>query len=164
MKTLSLQSANFKKDYVAASAVIIFMLIVIGEITLAVAIPTYLYHEDTMVLEVKRLKLLESFDNARNRCLRIKPKTTAAAMELQLISWNLDRIAYMRHDIKNLNIDDIARLQEAVNSSHAVLNVIEKGEMRTAPNGKKIRVNSISQEDELKTDIYVDSLIRKGGK
>ena len=164
LKTLSLQSANFKKDYVAASAVILFVLIVIGEIALAIAIPSYLHHEDTMVLEVKRLKLLESFDYARNRCLRIKPKTTAAAMELQLISWNLDRIARMRHDIKYLNIDEIARLQEAVNNSHAVLNVIEKGEMRKAPNGKRIRVMSISQEDELKTDIYVDSLIPKGGK
>ena len=164
MKTLLLQSANFKKDYVAASAVILFVLIVIGEITLAIAIPSYLHHEDTMVLEVKRLKLLESFDLARNRCLKIKPKTTAAAMELQLISWNLDRIAYMRHDIKDLNLDEIARLQKAVNDSHAVLNVIERGEMRKAPNGKKIKVMSVSQEEELKTDIYVNSLIPKGGR
>ncbi|MBP5530595.1 MAG: hypothetical protein J6Y54_01010 [Lentisphaeria bacterium] len=162
MKALLFQSANFKKDYVAAAAVILFMFIVFGEIALAIAIPSYLHHENTMILEVKRLKLLESFDHARNRCLRIKPRTTAAAMELQLISWNLDRIAYMRHDIKNMDIDDIARLQKAVNDSHAVLNVIEKGERRKASNGKMVRVVSISQEDELKTDIYVNSLIPKG--
>ena len=152
MKQLPLQSANFKRDYVATLAIVLFFLIVISEVTLAIAIPTYLYRENAMALEVRRLKLLESFDNARNRCKRIKPKNTAAAMELQLVSWNLDRLAvYMRGESKHLNTDEISRIQEAINNSHGVLNVIEKGQ-------------SLSQEAELKTDIYIDSLIPKKGR
>ena len=149
LKKLPLLSANFKRDYVATSAIVLFVLIVISEITLAIAIPTYLYRENAMAHEVRRLKLLESFDSARNRCNRIKPKNTAAAMELQLVSWNLDRLAvYMRGESKNLTSDEITRIQEAINSSHDVLNVIENG-------------RSLSQEAELKTDIYIDSLIPK---
>ena len=153
MKNLPLLSANFKRDYVATSAIVIFFLIVIAEITLAIAIPTYLYRENAMALEVRRLKLLRDFDGARIRCSKqIKVKNTAAAMELQLISWNLDRLApYLREEAKNLNSDELARIQKAVDQSHRVLDVLAAG-------------YSVSKEAELKTDIYVNSLIPKPGE
>ena len=53
-----------------------------------------------------------------------------------------------RGESKYLTSDEISRIQEAINNSHGVLNVIEKGQ-------------SLSQEAELKTDIYIDSLIPK---
>ncbi len=144
-----LLSANFKRDYVAASAVVIFALIVAAELTLAVAIPTYLHRENAMAIEVRRLKLLESFDNARRTCNSLKPKLPAADMELQLVAWNLDRLAvYLREESRNLDSDEIARLQEAVNDSWAVLNMIRRGA-------------SFSKETTLDTGIYVNSLIPK---
>ena len=144
-------SANFKRDYVAALAVVIFALIVIAELTLAVAIPTYLYRENAMALEVRRLKLLESFDAARRQCGSVKTKSTAAEMELQLVSWNLDRLAvYLRGESRYLDSDEIARLQEAVNDSLAVLGRLRAG-------------RSVSQEAVLDTSVYVNSLIPKSG-
>ena len=153
MKNLPLQSANFKRDYVATSAIVLFFVIVIAEIALAIAIPTYLYRENSMALEVRRLKLLRDFDFARVRCAKvIKPKSTAAAMELQLVSWNLDRLApYLRNEAKNLSSDELARIQQAVDQSHRVLDVLAAGK-------------SVSKEAELKTDIYVNSLIPKAGE
>ena len=59
-------SAKFKRDYVAALAVVIFFAIVLAEIVLAVSIPAYLQREDAMALQARRLQLLESFDAARN--------------------------------------------------------------------------------------------------
>lgn len=147
----SMLSANFKRDYVAALAVVIFALIVIAELTLAVAIPTYLYRENAMALEVRRLKLLESFDSARKICGTIKTRSTAAEMELQLISWNLDRLAvYLRGESRYLDSDEIAKLQEAVNDSLAVLGRLRAG-------------RSVSQEAVLDTSVYVNSLIPKSG-
>ena len=144
-------SANFKRDYVAALAVVIFALIVAAELTLAVAIPAYLYRENAMALEVRRLKLLETFDSARRLCGNVKAKTTAAEMELQLVSWNLDRLAvYLRGESRYLDSDEIARLQEAVNDSLAVLNKLRTG-------------GAISQEAVLDTSVYVNSLIPKSG-
>ena len=151
MKKTTLQSANFKRDYVAASAIVIFVLIVISELTLAVAIPTYLYRENSMALEVRRLKLLESFDAARRQCGSVKTKSTAAEMELQLVSWNLDRLAvYLRTESGKLTSDEIAALQDAVNDCITVLTTIERG-------------GSYSTEAVLDTSVYVNSLIPKSG-
>jgi len=145
------QSAKFKRDYVAALAIVLFLGIVASEVALAIAIPVYLYRENSMAVEVKRLKLLSSFDAARNRCKEIKPKNNAAAMELKLVSWNLDNLAiYIRNEKKDLTGEEIARLQEAVNQSSGILNELQKG-------------RSLSQEAELNTDIYIDSLIPKKG-
>ena len=144
-----LLSANFKRDYVAASAIVIFALIVLAELTLAVAIPTYLHRENAMAVQVRRLKLLESFDGARRVCNSVKPKTAAADMELQLVSWNLDRLAvYLRSESKNLSSDEIARLQDAVNDAWSILNLVRRG-------------RSLSHETTLDTAIYVNSLIPK---
>ena len=153
MNNILLLSANFKRDYVAASAIVIFALIVAAELALAVAIPAYLHRESAMALEVRRLNLLESFDAARRSCNSLKPKSTAADMELQLVSWNLDRLAvYLRTESRYLDSDEIARLQTAVNDSFEVLHLIGQGK-------------SFSQETALDTGIYVNSLIpKKKGK
>ena len=54
----------------------------------------------------------------------------------------------LREESRNLDSDEIARLQDAVNDSWAVLNLIRRG-------------GSFSKETELDTGIYVDSLIPK---
>lgn len=152
MKRKVIQSANFKRDYVAASAVIIFTLIVISELALAVAIPTYLYHENAMALQVRRLKLLESFDKARRSCNDMKPRSSAAKMELKLVSWNLDLLAlYLRNESGKLSSDEIARLQDYVNDSLAVLSTLASG-------------RSFSNETKFDTATYVNSLIPKRGE
>lgn len=151
MEKKNLQSANFKSDYVAASAIVIFFLIVVSELALAVAIPSYLHRENAMAVQVRRLKLLESFDGARAKAARINPRGTAAEMELRLVSWNLDRLAaYLRSESPELTSDEIAALQNAINDCWTVLNRIERG-------------GAYSSEASLDTGIYVNSLIPKGG-
>ena len=65
-------SAKIKRDYVAASAVVIFIAIVLAEIALAISIPAYLKRENAMALEVRRLQLLDSFDGARGMSEKLK--------------------------------------------------------------------------------------------
>lgn len=153
MKKQILQSANFKRDYVAASAIAIFIMIVFSELALAVAIPTYLYRENAMALQVRKIQLLESFDHARRRCKSIKPRGDTAGMELKLIVWNLDLLAfYLREERGNLTSDEIAKLQHYVNDSLAVLSQLASGK-------------SLSHETRFDTGTYVNSLIPKpGGK
>ena len=153
MKRQVLQSANFKRDYVAASAILIFILIVVSELTLAVAIPSYLYRENAMALQVRRLQLFESFDAARRRCNAAKPKDTSAKMELKLVEWNLDLLArYLREERNNLSSDEIALLQNYVNDSLAILRKLSSG-------------GSFSNETKFDTATYVESLIpKRGGK
>ena len=151
MKKQVLQSANFKRDYVAASAIVIFLLIVLSEIAIAVAIPSYLHRENTMALQVRKLQLLESFDHARSRCNDLKPHNNPVRMELKLVSWNLDLLAmYLREESGKLTSDEIARLQKYVNDSHAVLSELYAG-------------RSFSNETKFDTATYVNSLIPKKG-
>ena len=152
LKRQVLQSANFKRDYVAASAIIIFTMIVVSELAIAIAIPTYLYRENAMALQVRRLKMLESFDQARRRCNLLKPRSNAAKMELKLIAWDLDLLAfYLREERGRLTSDEIATLQDHINDSHAVLSELEAG-------------RSFSNETRFDTATYVKSLIPKRGE
>lgn len=66
-------SAKFKRDYVAASAVVIFIAIVLAEIALAISIPAYLKRETPWRLR-SAAQLLDSFDGARGMSEKLKPK------------------------------------------------------------------------------------------
>lgn len=109
-------SAKFKRDYVAALAVVIFFAIVLAELTLAVSIPAYLKCENTMALEVRRLKLLESFDRARVLSERVKVQGgEIAELELRLAKWGLDTLApYLREHAGKLSGEELTGLQETV--------------------------------------------------
>ena len=165
MKTLPLQSANFKRDYVATLAVVLFVSIVAAEVALAIAIPSYLRSENAMVLEKRRDQLKSSIDATRRRCARLKLKEGSAAdMERQLISWNLELlVSYMRDNSEQLTGDEIARIQAAVNNCISVLTTLE-GYSRPDPKDKKRKIKvpgrSLSQERELRIDRYIDSLIK----
>ena len=120
-------TANFKRDYVAGSAIAIFFLIVISEITLAVSLPLYMRSENAMAVSVRRLKLIETFDDARKKARSIKVKNETAKAEAALLRWNLDRMAeYLRLYAKYLSGDEIATLQTQLNEMRASLNQLQK--------------------------------------
>ena len=109
-------SAKFKRDYVAASAVVIFIAIVLAEIALAISIPAYLKRENAMALEVRRLQLLDSFDGARGMSEKLKPNGgETAELEARLVAWGLNSLApYLREHSGALTSDEIAGLQASV--------------------------------------------------
>ena len=121
-----IQSANFKRDYVAFSAVVIFFLIVAAEVALAISIPAYLTRENVMALQVRRLQLLNSFDALRNYVRGISANENGKK-ELQLVSWNLNQLAdYLREHSGSLNSEEISRLQEVVNEFNRVAATIAR--------------------------------------
>ncbi len=140
-------SAKFKRDYVALSAVVIFFAIVLSEVALAISIPAYLLREDAMALQVRRLRLLESFDGARYMADQVKSSGEGAAMEVRLISWNLNLLAnYLREHAGSLSGDEIAALQKSVDDSRSILARINSG-------------RSYCDERKLDVSVYLDSLI-----
>jgi len=142
-------SAKFKRDYVAALAVIIFFAIVLSEIALAVSIPVYLKSENTMAREVRRLKLLESFDHARNLSEKVKVQGgETAELELRLARWGLNSLApYLRDHAGDLSSDEIAELQKTVTELTRLVTRL----------GSK--VGPYCREQSLDTSIYLDSLV-----
>ncbi len=149
MAKLPVQSARFKRDYVAASAVIIFILILIAELTLAISIPLYLNREKAMALQVRRLNLLSSFDGTRNLAHNINPTSVDATayLEVRLVAWNLDQLApYLRSNAAGLSHEELTALQKSVNSMAEVLARIRRGYV-------------FSAESRLDTSGYINSLL-----
>lgn len=148
-KSQIIQSANFKRDYVACFAVILFCAIVIGEIVIAIAIPTYLSRSSSMAREVRGIRLRESFDSVRNFAKTVKCVNDNAVLERNLVVWELDKLAkFMRNNGDKLSSEDIAKLQKIVDESGAILRYI----------GKK---KSFSRAVRLDTGGYVNGVISK---
>ncbi len=140
-------SAKFKRDYVAASAIVIFFAIVLAEITLAISIPAYLKSENAMALQVRRLQLLESFDSARSMADRAKPSGETAELELRLASWGLNALApYLREHANDLSSEELAELQSMVRELTLVISRIQTA-------------GSYCREQTLDSAIYLDSLL-----
>lgn len=107
----SLFTAKFKRDYVAAFAVVIFFFIVLAEITLAIGIPGYLLKSDLWALQIQRQNLVEKFDAMRHSATKVKIKDTGAEEENKLIVWTLNMMAsYLRNSRERIKADQAGAL------------------------------------------------------
>ena len=80
-----MQSADFKKDYIAYSAVAIFFLIISFEIFMAVFIPAHLQIEGVWGEEVARQEMIREFDGTRKAFLVLKSKKEYAEEEARVL-------------------------------------------------------------------------------
>lgn len=118
----SLFTAKFKRDYVAASAVVIFFFIVLSELTLAVGIPGYLLKSDIWALQIQRQNLIEKFDSLRNTVAKAKIKDTAAEEECKLVGWTLNMMAnYLRLSRDRISSEQIVELNADLISLQQVI-------------------------------------------
>ena len=152
MKTLrSKYTAKFKRDYVAWTAIVIFCLIVISEITLAVALPVYMYKDSSLAVSVRRLNLLESFDHVRRSAVALKSSDPAVQAEGRLLIWTLNQMAdHLRNYSRYLTGEEIAILQKQLNEMNAVLTQLQKG-------------IPFSKEHKLDYEPYINSVMKKSG-
>ncbi len=145
----SMLSANFKRDYVAVTAVLIFFFIIAAEIVLAFSIPLYLQRENAMARQIQRQRMTLDFDYTRAFASRIVPKSVASTLEIRLIRWNMDKLAYyLRDHSAELTSEEIAHL-------HKSIQVMSRALYQLA-NGKPHSV-----EAKLQTSAYLDALLEK---
>ncbi len=124
----SLFTANFKRDYVAASAVAIFFLIVIAELALAVSIPAYFVKSNLWAENIRRQELFKDFDGLRNACNRAKLRKYEAEEENKIIFWTLNMMAnYLRTEKNNLTGEQADALLAELNSMRLIAGRIHQG-------------------------------------
>ena len=152
MKDLRLKyTAKFKRDYVAWTAVVIFFLIVASELFLAVWLPVSMRRESALAVSVRRLRLVESFDNVRYRIKALAPKTPNAKAEVGVLRWNLDLMAgYMRSYVKYLSGDELAVLQQQLNEFDAAISYLSRGK-------------AYSKQEQLDCSVFVEQVMKKSG-
>ena len=147
-----IQSANFKRDYVAYFAVISFFVIFVGELVLAVSIPAYLSRSSSMAREVRRIRLMDSFDSVRYLANSTKTGNDNAVLEKNLITWELDKLAnYMRNHQKELSSEEVAQVQKLINEIGGLLGHLKRGK-------------AFSRAIRLDTGVYVKSILKQREK
>lgn len=130
----SLFTANFKRDYVAFSAVGMFFLIVAAEIVLAVSIPAYFVRSNLWDLQIAQQDLLTDFDDLRGRCNRFAGKTPEVTEENNILLWNLNLMSnYIRVNQKRLGWDDIRSLKEDLMQMRQVQSRLVQGKAFNRP-------------------------------
>ncbi len=106
-------SANFKKDYVAYSAIVIFFLIISFELFMAIFIPAHLQMEGVWGEEVARQEMLNEFDSVRNAFFSFKSKKEYAEDEAKVIAASLTPLAeYLRKYQYQIGLKEIKEIEK----------------------------------------------------
>ena len=109
------QSANFKKDYIAYSAIAIFFLIISFEIFMAIFIPAHLQIEGVWSEEVGRQDMIDKFDDIRNCFFRFKSKDDYAQNEAVIVSNSLTPLAdYLREYQYKIGPKEVKEIDKTV--------------------------------------------------
>jgi hypothetical protein len=131
----NLFSANFKKDYVAYSAIIIFFVIVVVELFMAICIPVHLQGEHVWAEQVSRQEMLDKFDFLRGRLHNFRGKDKRATGEGQIILNALNAFAdYLRENQARMSQTQIVQCNECFNK---LTSVAEKLAQKGAYSSKK---------------------------
>lgn len=129
----SLFSANFKKDYVAYSAIVIFFLIISFEIFMAVFIPAHLEMEDVWSEEVARQEMINEFDHIRNGFLRLKSKRENVKEEAEVIANSLTPLAdYLRQYQYQITLKEIREIENSIDALPAFRNHLSEHSAHSA--------------------------------
>lgn len=149
----SLQSANFKKDYVAYSAIVIFFLIISFELFMAIFIPAHLQMEDVWSEEVARQEMLNRFDYTRNTFLRFRSKRDYTRAEAELIVNSFTPLAeYLRQHQYQIGLKETKEIDKAMMGfSKFHNNLSQKGAHSTERKLKNKKIIDILKKELMKT-------------
>ena len=120
-------SANFKKDYIAYSAVVIFFLIISFELFMAVFIPAHLQIEGVWGEEVARQEMIEIFDHTRGCFLSYKSKREHAQDEAMIVGNSLTPLAeYLRKYQYEIGLKEIKEIEKTISGTIAFRSYLDK--------------------------------------
>lgn len=120
-------SADFKKDYIAYSAIMIFFLIILFEIFMAIFIPAHLQIEGVWGEEVARQEMINQFDFVRNRISGLKSDDEYAVEESRMIGESLIPLAnYLRIYQYEIGIDEVKNIEKAMSGFSSFRSSLEK--------------------------------------
>lgn len=148
-------TANYRRNYIAYLAVLLFFLIIAGEIVLATAIPLLMRNEEIMSDNAARNDLLKYFDSLRYRCSAISGKNASQQedaliiMEKQLLTDALDRFArYMREEGEHLTPEEVKKIRAVLTDFFKVAKTLREGK-------------SYSRENRINTSGYINNLLKQ---
>ncbi|MCK4983625.1 MAG: hypothetical protein KAS17_11915 [Victivallaceae bacterium] len=145
-------SANFKKDYIAYSAIVIFFLIISFELFMAIFIPAHLQMEGVWSEEVARQEMINNFDYTRNGFLHFNSKEEYAEGEAKIIADSLTPLAeYLRQYQYQISFKEIKEIEKTMTGIPKFLNHLRKK-------------GAYSTDTKLKAEKFIETLKKEMAK
>jgi len=145
-------SANFKKDYIAYSAIVIFFMIISLEIFMAVFIPAHLEIEGVWSQEVARQEMVDNFDRVRNGYLNFRSKFDYAEDEAKVIGDSLTPLAdYLRKYQYKIGLKEVKEIEKAMSGVRKLSNHL-------------VYIGAYSRDTKLKTKKFIKTLQKEMAK
>lgn len=146
------QSANFKKDYIAYSAIAIFFLIISFEIFMAIFIPAHLQIEGVWSEEVARQEMIDQFDHMRACFFRFNSKDDYAQNEARVINNSLTPLAnYLRERQYEIGLKEVKEIEKTMSGILSFYNSLTKD-------------GAYSQDMKLDTKSFIQTLKKEMAK
>ncbi len=147
-------SANFKKDYIAYSAIVIFFLIISFELFMAIFIPAHLRMENVWSQEVARQEMISRFDYIRRRFLRFRSKRSYAQDEAKIIANSLTSLAdYLRLYQYQIGFKEIKEIEKTISGMDKFYDhLLKNGAYSTDLELKPEKFIDILKKEMTKTD------------
>lgn len=150
------QSANFKRDYVAAMAIGLFIIMVISELVVAVSIPIAINHTSLFAEHGTRQRMVNDFDALRHNCNinnEKNPIGKVADMERKLIRNDLDIISsHLREYFQHMPMDEVDNVTTVIRSYSAIINKLNTPNSAPYCQIKNLDLSKISKRIEKKLD------------
>ena len=149
-----IQSANFKKDYVTALAVGLFVIIVLCELCVAIGIPVIISHTTLYAEHGVRQTMLTNFDFTRMLC-RIKPQYPHPTidMERELIRWDLDLLSsHIRDYNRTMPMTDVEAINEDLRQYGTILAGLNSKNAKPFCNTQHLKFDKLVKNIENKLD------------
>lgn len=142
-------SANFKRNYVAFFALVLFLAMILVELTIALSIPYFVQRENAYTQDILKREMMLRFDSARVLCFSIKEDNESVKMEKKLLVDTLDYLAiYLRREADNLTAEEVELLSPQIIELYKIAARLEKGK-------------PYSRENTLNSATYLNSLLKK---
>lgn len=150
-------AANFKKDYLAYLAIVLFFMIVAIELYMAIWLPIYLRSKDKWAIQEDRQEMIDLFDGLRGGYRRVKPVSQQGKDEVALIMNCLDNNAiYLRQYQMQLKLDQVMALTKDYQTLAGFLKVYR---VKNKKNAKQ--ESSLGKKPQLTTEVFLEQLRRR---
>ena len=163
-KNTTIQSADFKKDYVTVLAVGLFVFIVLSELFVAVSIPITINHTALYAEHGVRQKVISEFDSLRSECSK-KPANAnpVTVLEKKLIRWDLDIIStHMREYSLDMPIEEIEAVGDDIMQYKNIVAELNQPGAKPFCKAQTLDLSRITQRIEKKLDsAFGDKNIKK---
>jgi hypothetical protein len=154
-----IQSANFKRDYVTALAVTLFVLIIICEICVAISIPLAVNYTSIYADHGTRQKMVTTFDHLRMLCVMPGPADTApVVMEKKFIRNDLDLLSsHLREYNRTMPMSDVENVIKNLQIYYTFVSKLNSPQAQPFCKIESLNLEKITSRIEKQLDSYQET-------